>query len=217
MRTISSSIALSTRGRPGLRCFEPSNLRATSLRYHPRMVSGRAAVATSPSALRPSRRPISPSFARSASESFGRPFNWSLRIRFSAARYSIPQQQLVVHRPADVGQDACPLHELPHLPAGSQCPPLIAPNNVMDNARRAHAEWHKLPNLSCSANFLAIRPAVRGTVVGVLQKPGVHIPNLREFMRVRVEGSLGEVALDCHRLIKRLGAKKLLDRGRTVI
>src|SRR5262249_10438903 len=88
MRTISSSIALSTRGRPGLRCFEPSNLRATSLRYHPRMVSGRAAVATSPSALRPSRRPISPSFARSASESFGRPFNWSLRIRFSAARYS---------------------------------------------------------------------------------------------------------------------------------
>src|SRR6185436_15772933 len=41
-------------GSPGLRCFEPSNLRATSLRYHPRLVSGRAAVATSPSALRPS-------------------------------------------------------------------------------------------------------------------------------------------------------------------
>src|SRR5262245_8729292 len=53
-----------------------------------RMVSGRAAVATSPSALRPSRRPISPSFTRSASESFGRPFNWPLRIWFSAARYS---------------------------------------------------------------------------------------------------------------------------------
>src|SRR5262245_2870761 len=82
MRTISSSIALSTRGRPGLRCFEPSNLRATSLRYHPRMVSGRAAVATSPSALRPSRRPISPSFARSAPESFGRPFLVNLKIAF---------------------------------------------------------------------------------------------------------------------------------------
>src|SRR5262245_49578035 len=27
----------------------------------------------------------------------------------------IPQQQLLVHRPADVGQDACPLHELPHF------------------------------------------------------------------------------------------------------
>src|SRR5215472_12059657 len=51
----------------------------------------------------------------------------------------IPQQQLV-HLPADVGQDACPLHELPHLPAGSQWAPLIAPNNVTDNARRAHAE-----------------------------------------------------------------------------
>src|SRR5215831_19541358 len=69
----------------------------------------------------------------------------------------ISQQQLLVQRPADVGQDACPLHELPHLPAGSQWPPLIAPNNVTDNARRAHAECYKLPNLSCSANFLAIR------------------------------------------------------------
>src|SRR5262245_19469461 len=26
----------------------------------------------------------------------------------------IPQQQLLVHRPADVGEDACPRHELPH-------------------------------------------------------------------------------------------------------
>src|SRR5499426_1293253 len=69
----------------------------------------------------------------------------------------IPQQQLLVHRPADVGQDACPLHELPHLPAGSQWPPLIAGNNVTDNARRAYAEWHRLPNFSCSANYLAIR------------------------------------------------------------
>src|SRR5450830_1525068 len=89
MRTINSSTSLLIRGRPGVRRFcEPSNLRATSLRYHAKMVSGRAAVATSPSALRPSRRPISPSFARSASESFSRPFNWAFRIRFSAARYS---------------------------------------------------------------------------------------------------------------------------------
>src|ERR1035437_987794 len=89
MRTINSSTSLLIRGRPGVRRFcEPSNLRATSLRYHAKMVSGRAAVATSPSALRPSRRPISPSFARSASENFSRPFNWPLRIRFSAARYS---------------------------------------------------------------------------------------------------------------------------------
>src|SRR5499426_842438 len=57
----------------------------------------------------------------------------------------IPQQQLLIHRPADVGQDACPLHELPHLPAGSQWPPLVAPNNVTDNARRAYAEWHNCP------------------------------------------------------------------------
>src|SRR5215467_5174026 len=68
----------------------------------------------------------------------------------------IPQQQLLVYRPADVGEDACPLHELPHSRPFAMAT-LIAPNNVTDNARRARAEWHKLPNLSCSANFLAIR------------------------------------------------------------
>src|SRR5262245_4894685 len=72
----------------------------------------------------------------------------------------IPQQQLLVHRPADVGQDACPLHELPHFARRFAMATIDPPNNVTDNARRAHAEWHKLPNLSCSANFLAIRGAV---------------------------------------------------------
>src|SRR4029077_9378289 len=99
---------------------------ATSLRYHPRMVSGRAAVATSPSALRPSRRPISPSFARSASKSFGRPPQLAPQNLVLSGEIFIPQQQLLVHGPADVGQDTCPLHELPHLPGGSQWAPLIA-------------------------------------------------------------------------------------------
>jgi hypothetical protein len=31
----------------------------------------------------------------------------------------IPQQQLLVHRPGDVGQDTCPLHESPPI-----CPPI---------------------------------------------------------------------------------------------
>jgi hypothetical protein len=55
--------------------YDPSNLRATSLRYHFKMVSGRAAVATSLRALRPSRWPTSPSVIRSASESLKRPCN----------------------------------------------------------------------------------------------------------------------------------------------
>jgi hypothetical protein len=43
-------------GLPGLRrAFEPSNLRATSLRYQARMVSGWATLATSPRTLRPNR------------------------------------------------------------------------------------------------------------------------------------------------------------------
>src|SRR6516225_3761301 len=117
MRTISSSIALSTRGRPGLRCFEPSNLRATSLRYHPRMVSGWPTLQLASQDL------------------------------VLSGEIFIPQQQLLVQRPADVGQDACPLHELPHLPVGSQWAPLIAPKNVTDNARRARAERHNCPTL----------------------------------------------------------------------
>src|SRR6202171_4906064 len=88
-RTINSSTSLSIRGRPGVRrARDPSNLRAISLRYHAKMVSGRAVVATSPRDLRPNRWPISPSFARSASESLRHPFNWAFRIPFSAARYS---------------------------------------------------------------------------------------------------------------------------------
>src|SRR5215472_17695403 len=35
----------------------------------------------------------------------------------------------------------------PIFPGGSQWAPLIAPKNVTDNARRAHAEWHNCPTL----------------------------------------------------------------------
>src|SRR5262245_40583070 len=34
---------------------------------------------------------------------------------------------------------------LPHLPAGSQWAPLIAPKKVADSARRDHADWHNCP------------------------------------------------------------------------
>jgi hypothetical protein len=56
-----------------------------SLRCHARMVSGWTTVATSLRALRPSRKPISPSVARSASESRKHPLNWARKMRFSAA------------------------------------------------------------------------------------------------------------------------------------
>src|SRR5262249_44282446 len=101
----------------------------------------------------------------------------------------IPQQQLLVHRPADVGQDACPLHELPLLPAGSQWPPLIAPNNVTDNARRAHAEWHKLPKLSCSANFLAIRVPKSGFIAAQQTWP----PDFRDGSNSDCQGALNKL------------------------
>src|SRR5262249_40806161 len=46
-------------------------------------------LATSARTLRPRRWPISPSVARSVSESLGRPFSLAVRMRFSAARYSL--------------------------------------------------------------------------------------------------------------------------------
>jgi len=56
MRTISRSTFRLIRGRPGpRRACEPSNLRATILRYQARIVSGRATFATSARALRPRR------------------------------------------------------------------------------------------------------------------------------------------------------------------
>src|SRR4051794_804962 len=74
------------------------------------MVSGLATLATSASALRPSRWPISPRVARSASDSFILPFNWAFRMRFSAAKYSFRAKQLLMDRSGDVGQDARPVH-----------------------------------------------------------------------------------------------------------
>src|ERR1019366_6075880 len=115
MRTINSSTSLLIRGRPGVRRFcEPSNLRATSLRYQARMVSGRAAIATSPSALRPRRRPISPRVRK-----LQPPLQLAPQDPVFSSQILIPQQQLLVHRPRNVGQDTCPLHESPPI-----CPPI---------------------------------------------------------------------------------------------
>src|ERR1017187_6829445 len=111
MRTINSSTSLLIRGRPGVRRFcEPSNLRATSLRYHAKMVSGRAAVAeclaTQSTAnlaeLRSLRvRKLQP------------PLQLAPQDPVFSSQILVPQQQLMVHRPSDVDQDTCPLHNSP--------------------------------------------------------------------------------------------------------
>src|SRR5450759_246165 len=51
----------------------------------------------------------------------------------------IPQQQLMVHRPRDVGQDTCPLHKSPLCARRSARAPLIAPKNLVDDTRRGYA------------------------------------------------------------------------------
>jgi hypothetical protein len=89
MRTTKASTSVGTVGRPGYcRCLEPSNFLATSFRYQARMVSGLATQATSRSALRPTRFPISARVARSGSLNRNLDGSFARRIRFSAARYS---------------------------------------------------------------------------------------------------------------------------------
>jgi hypothetical protein len=62
--TINSSPSLPIDGLPEIRrACDPSILRATSLRYQPKMVSGKAAVTTSFRVLRHTGSPISPSVA----------------------------------------------------------------------------------------------------------------------------------------------------------
>src|ERR1035437_7662622 len=51
----------------------------------------------------------------------------------------VPQQQLMVPRPSDVGQDTCPLHKSPLWPRRSARAPLIAPKNLVDDTRRDYA------------------------------------------------------------------------------
>src|ERR1035437_2998663 len=73
----------------------------------------------------------------------------------------IPQQQLLVHRPRNVGQDTCPLHEspppicppipkVPHLPPQKKCSGRHAARLRRDGITA---------RLSCSFNFLATRHA----------------------------------------------------------
>jgi len=81
--TISASRSCPIRGRPGyLRCLEPSNLLAISLRYQARMVAGLATRATSARALGPSRLPISASVDLSGLDKRSRGGRCHRRIRF---------------------------------------------------------------------------------------------------------------------------------------
>src|ERR1035437_2738837 len=56
-------------------------------------------------------------------------------------RKSIPQQQLMVHRPSDVGQDTCPLHKSPLCARRSARAPLIALKNLWTKRGEATPGW----------------------------------------------------------------------------
>src|ERR1035441_5260234 len=170
MRTINSSTSLLIRGRPGVRRFcEPSNLRATSLRYHANMVPGRPAVGSSPSALRaielagdepsvPCQDGVRQGGSRHLAECLATqstanlaelrslcvrelqpPLQLAPQDPVFSSQILVPQQQLMVHRPSDVGQDTGPLQKPPLCAPRSARAPLIAPKNLVDDTRRGYA------------------------------------------------------------------------------
>src|ERR1019366_5874192 len=70
----------------------------------------------------------------------------------------VPQQQLMVHRPRNVGQDTCPLHESPpHLSADPQRAPLIASKKCSGRHAARLCRDGITARLSCSFNVLATR------------------------------------------------------------
>jgi hypothetical protein len=152
MRTISCSISRPIRGRPGLRrVFKASCGRLTSGTRR----------GWCPAGLHwpPRREPCGPIDDRSRQAWLAR------RPRASAAlstgpsgcvfggQIFIPRQQLLVHRPGDVGQDARPIHSS-STPADSR---LIAPKIVASAARRGYAGNGQLTVFSTVFNFLTKR------------------------------------------------------------
>src|ERR1022692_4087841 len=79
----------------------------------------------------------------------------------------VPQQQLMVPRPSDVGQDTCPLHKSPLV-----CPPIRegALNRPKKPSGRHAARLRRdgiTARLSCSFNFLATRGSpISESVIG---------------------------------------------------
>src|ERR1017187_10207081 len=82
------------------------------------------------------------------------PLQLGLQDPVFSSQILVPQQQLMVHRPSDVGQDPCPPKKPRLFPRRSARAPLIAPKNLVDDTRRGYA-GRITARLSCSFNFLA--------------------------------------------------------------
>src|ERR1035437_6584112 len=161
MRTINSSTSPSIRGRPRVRrARDPSNLRATSLRYHAKMVSGRAACRHLAECLAAQSTANLAKLRSLCVRELQPPLQLAPQNPVFSSQIFVPQQQLLVHRPGDVGQDACPLHASPPI-----CPPIRegALNRPKKPSGRHAARLRRdgiTTRLSCSFNFLATRVAI---------------------------------------------------------
>jgi hypothetical protein len=148
------------------RAFEPSNLRAISLRYQARIVSGRATLATSARTLRPNRWPISASVARSAFESCSRPLNWAVRIRFSVTRYSFCANSSLSTVPVTKASMRAQFIRPPRQPTHDLC----STNPSQHLPVRLCRQWAN-HRLFYSFNFLAFRNFPRSSALSARADP----------------------------------------------
>ncbi len=107
---ISSSTSRLIRGLPGPRCIEPSNLRATSLRYQPRIRVGLSYGGDVGQNLATQAMTDLAQHASLGVRELQPTFQLRLEDAVLGSQVFVPRQQLLVHRPRHVGQDARPIH-----------------------------------------------------------------------------------------------------------
>src|ERR1035437_932080 len=72
----------------------------------------------------------------------------------SILKILVPQQQLLVHRPSDVGQDTCPLHKSPLCPRRSAMGALDRPKKPSGRPAARPRRDGITSRFSCRFNFL---------------------------------------------------------------
>src|SRR5665213_2072079 len=121
------------------------------------MVSGRAAVATSPERLAAQSMANLAELRSLGVRESQAPIQLGLQDPVFSSQIFVPQQQLLVHGPSDVGKDARPLHKSPLCARRSAMGALDRPKKPSGRPAARLRRDGITTRISCSFNFLTIR------------------------------------------------------------
>src|SRR5665213_3489018 len=155
------------------------------------MVSGRAAVATSPERLAAQSMANLAELRSLGVRESQAPIQLGLQDPVFSSQIFVPQQQLLVHSPSDVGKDARPLHKSSLCARQSAMGALDRPKKPSGRPAARLRQDGITTRISCSFNFLTIRAIVNTIVVPTAQA-------------VLGPASSSEAERDARRLIHRL-------------